>query len=57
MDRKYPQLGSLRSQAERREAEAYLESGAALGDCIDALSRWLEGLGRVFTPRRPATHR
>lgn len=46
----YPQLGSLRSQADRREAEAYLDHGASLGDSIGALARWLEGLRAVFAP-------
>ena len=56
MDIKYPQLGSLRSEAERREAEAYLDSGAALGDSIGMLARWLEGLRLVFDLRTPTPH-
>ncbi|HEX4331670.1 MAG TPA: hypothetical protein VH040_06010 [Usitatibacter sp.] len=57
MDTNYPQLGSLRSEAERREAEAYLESGAALGDSIGMLARWLEGLRLVFDSRTANPHR
>lgn len=50
MENRYPQLGSIHSEAERREAEANLDRGAALGESLDALSRWLEGLRRVFAP-------
>ena len=50
MDNRYPQLGSIRSEADRREAEAYLDRGAALGESLDAFARWLEGLRRVFAP-------
>ena len=57
MDTRYPQLGSLRSEADRREAEAFLERGAALGASLDAFAHWLEGLRRVFSPRTPVSHR
>jgi len=50
MDDRYPALGSIRSEADRREAEAYLDRGAALGESLDALARWLEGLRRAFAP-------
>ena len=50
MDNRYPQLGSIRSEADRREAEAYLDRGAALGESLGAFARWLEGLRRVFAP-------
>lgn len=50
MDNRYPQLGSIRSEVDRREAEAYLDRGAALGETLDAFARWLEGLRRVLAP-------
>jgi hypothetical protein len=57
MDTRYPQLGSLRSEADRREAAAYLDHGAALGDSLGAIARWLEGLHRAFSLRTPVPHR
>jgi len=53
----YPQLGSLRSEADRREAQAYLEHGASLGDSIGALARWLEGLRDIFAVSPVIPHR
>lgn len=49
MDTRYPQLGSLRSEADRRDAQAFLQRGAALGESLDSFARWLEGLRRVFS--------
>lgn len=57
MDTRYPQLGNLRSEADRREAEAFLDRGAALGDWLCAFARWLEGLRRVFSPNTSVAHR
>jgi hypothetical protein len=57
MERNHPQLGSLRSEADRREAEAYLDRGAALGESLDAFARWLEGLRRAFSAHPPLPHR
>ncbi|HSS28539.1 MAG TPA: hypothetical protein VLL50_11350 [Usitatibacter sp.] len=57
MDTRYPQIGSLRSMADRREAEAFLEHGATLGDFLDGFARWLDGLRRVFAPNVSSPHR
>lgn len=57
MDNRYPQLGSIRSEADRREAEVYLDRGAALGESLYAFAHWMEGLRRVFAPRAAVTHR
>lgn len=57
MDTRYPQIGRLRSVADRREAEAFLEHGASLGDFLDGFARWLDGLRRVFAPNVSSPHR
>jgi len=57
MDRDFPPLGSIRSESERREAQANLDRGAAIGDAFASLADFLGRLRKSLAPHLVIPHR
>jgi hypothetical protein len=57
MERSFPPLGSIRSEAERREAQAYLERGAAIADAFESLARFVQRVRQSLAPHLTVPHR
>lgn len=57
MDRDFPQLGSIRSESERRAAQVYLERGAAIGDAFESLARFAQRVRQSLAPHLAVPHR